>query len=74
MKDLLFQKIISNVSILTLFKDYDDWTVTFAYDSEVVNLEAWKGDVSSINQTTFEVKSRCYNSKLYACQVILLRI
>ena len=36
---------------------------------EIVNLEAWKGDVTAVNQSTFNVQSKCYNSKLYACQV-----
>ena len=53
---------------IRLDKDYDDWNVTFAYNEEVVNLEAWKGDVTSVNQSTYNVQSRCYNSKLYACQ------
>ena len=55
---------------IRLDQDYDDWKVTFVYDTDVVNLEAWKGDVEAVNQTTFDVKSRCYNSKLYACQVL----
>ena len=54
---------------IQLDKDYDDWNVTFAYDTDIVNLEAWKGDVTSINQSTYNVQSKCYNSKLYACQV-----
>ena len=54
---------------IKLDKDYDDWNVTFAYDQEIVNLEAWKGDVTAVNQSTFNVQSKCYNSKLYACQV-----
>ena len=53
---------------IKLDKDYDDWNVTFAYDQEIVNLEAWKGDVTAVNQSTFNVQSKCYNSKLYACQ------
>ena len=55
---------------IRLDQDYDDWKVTFVYDVDVVNVEAWKGDVEAVNQTTFDVKSRCYNSKLYACQVL----
>ena len=40
---------------IQLDKDYDDWNVTFAYDTDIVNLEAWKGDVTSINQSTIQV-------------------
>ena len=55
---------------IRLDQDYDDWNVTFVYDTDIVNLEAWKGDVEAVNQTTFSVTSRCYNSKLYACQIL----
>ena len=61
------QKATLNVQ---LDKDYEDWEVKFVYDTEVVNLEAWKGDVSALSQTTFIVKSRCYNNHLYACQIL----
>merc|ERR1712015_166087 len=53
-----------------LDKDYEDWQVKFLYDTDVVNLEAWKGDVASLSQREFTITSRCYNNKLFACQVL----
>ena len=32
--------------------------VKFLYDTDVVNLEAWKGDVSSLNQREYTVSSK----------------
>merc|ERR1712015_26300 len=55
---------------IQLDKDYEDWEVKFLYDTDVVNLEAWKGDVSSLSQREYTVSSKCYNNKLFACQIL----
>eukprot|EP00091_Calanus_sinicus_P019798 TRINITY_DN5111_c0_g1_i7.p1 TRINITY_DN5111_c0_g1~~TRINITY_DN5111_c0_g1_i7.p1 ORF type:complete len:129 (-),score=21.59 TRINITY_DN5111_c0_g1_i7:67-453(-) len=55
---------------IQLDKEYDSWEVTFVFDAEVDSFHAWKGDLTTINQTTFSAKSTCYNQHLYACQIL----
>ena len=57
---------------IQLDKDYEDWEVRntlktkskrlsqvkFLYDTDVVNLEAWKGDVASLSQREYTVSSK----------------
>ena len=57
---------------IQLNKDYEDWEVRntlktkskrlsqvkFLYDTDVVNLEAWKGDVASLSQREYTVSSK----------------
>ena len=64
------QKATINIQ---LDKDYDNWVVTFKYDTEVVNLEAWKGDVAALSQSEFTVSARCYNNYLLQCQIVKRR-
>ena len=30
---------------LQLHQDYDNWTVTWTFDQNIISLESWKGDV-----------------------------
>merc|ERR1739838_398949 len=55
---------------IQLDKEYDAWEVTFIFDTEVESFHAWKGDLEILNQTTYSVKSTCYNQHLYACQTL----
>lgn len=55
---------------IKLDKDYEDWQVTWTYQNNIINLEAWKGDVQAYSQSNYTITSRCYNGKLYACETL----
>ena len=55
---------------INLDQDYEDWQLVWTMNENIINLEAWKGEVQAYSQSNYTITSRCYNGKLYACEVL----